>query len=479
MDKILLSSLPNLKDAQQAILRKGNVNTISDLVLTPPQDLAKRCRVSSSEISRLIQNICQSQGRLQSTFQSLEDVVEDDERAFTIGDVFLDDALGGGLRTGMVWEIVGESAAGKTQFALQSSLYAQLPEAQGGLGGSVCYLTTKTILQTSRLLQIKQARDLSDASLEDVHTLSAPTVHILLNILENHVPTFIETVAKTPSRKPVKLLIIDALAELFHLVAKTSTASLVERSQQLTRVSALLHRFADRYKIAVIVLNEVADVFDNYAVDYEKSENGILLYSEQARWFNRGHSVYGENQKEAALGLVWANQVNARVMLSRTGRRRYVDEDAEGEEGEKRHKREGENDDKPSPRNPAPEQEPTLIRRLTVVFNSAGLPTSCDYIVTSAGIRGLPSETKPPQARVHEWAQSQQTPDPRSSDALPEPSIQPPAQPPAPAAPSQTVIPSSQEEEYEDQLWADEEFFDNVDWDNLEQTLLRSQDATD
>ncbi|KXN82546.1 hypothetical protein AN958_02397, partial [Leucoagaricus sp. SymC.cos] len=319
-------------------------------------------------------------------------------------------------------------------------------------------------------------RGLTDASLEDVHTLSTPTVHILLNVLENQLPTFIDSIAKAPSRKPVKLLIIDALAELFHLVEKVSTTSLVERSQQLTRLSGLLHRLADRYKIAIIVLNEVVDAFDSYAVDSEKSENGMLLYSEQVRWFSRGHSMCGENKKEATLGLVWANQVNARVMLSRTGRRRYVEEEGEGEEGEKRRKTEEEGQEEPRSYNPpAPEREPSLIRRLTVVFNSAGPPTSCDFIVTPTGVKGLPTEDKPIQVRIQEWSQPRSTTQPQSSDPVPESSTQPQAQIPTI---SQTIIPSSQEEEY-DHLWAEDEFYDKVDWDNLELTLLQSQEATD
>ena len=365
------------------------------------------------------------------------------------------------------------SAAGKTQLALQTSLYTQLPGIQGGLGGSVCYLTTKTKLQTHRLLQIKQARNLQDASLEDVHTLSAPTVHVLLNVLENQVPAFIETIARTPSRKPVKLLIIDALAELFHLVEKVSTASLVERSQKLTQASTLLHRIADRYQIGVIVLNEVLDAFDNYAVDFDKSESGLLVYSEQARWFNRAHTVYGENQKEAALGLVWSNQINARVMLSRTRRRRYIG-DTEEKKGQKRRKTEGEADGKSDSRDPSSEREPSLIRRLTVIFNSAGPLASCDYVVTSAGVRGMPNEERPPQTHGHECLQPELNSQP--SEALPG---QCPAQPQTPVTlSSQTVIPSSQEGEYDDQLWAEEEFYNSVDWDNLELTLLKSQEVT-
>lgn len=314
-------------------------------------------------------------------------------------------------------------------------------------------------------------------SLEDVHTLSVPTVDVLLNVLDNHVPAFIETIARTPSRKPVKLLIIDAFAELFHLVEKVSTASLVERSQQLTRVSALLHRIADRYQIGVVVLNEVLDAFDNYAVDSEKSEDGLLVYSEQARWFNRAHSVYGENQKEAALGLVWSNQINARVMLSRTRRRRYI-KDTEEENKQKRRKTEGETDGESKSGDPLSEREPSLIRRLTVIFNSAGPPTSCDYVVTSAGVRGIPSEERLPQARVHEWSQPEVNSQPEPFNVLPDYSSQPVAQSQTPVGlSSQTVISSSQEGEYDDQLWVDEEFYERVDWDNLELTLLKSQEA--
>ncbi|KAF9452229.1 P-loop containing nucleoside triphosphate hydrolase protein, partial [Macrolepiota fuliginosa MF-IS2] len=169
----------------------GKISTVGDLVLARPQDLAKRCHVPLEHIIKLIQATYNNQDAPAITFQTLEGAGPDEGKAFSIGDPELDDTLGGGLRTGMIWEIVGESAAGKTQFALQSSLHVQLPREQGGLDGSTCYLTTSTGLQTTRLLQILQARNLSDASLEDVYTLSAPTVHVLLNVLEGTLPTYI------------------------------------------------------------------------------------------------------------------------------------------------------------------------------------------------------------------------------------------------------------------------------------------------
>jgi len=146
----------------------------------------------------------------------------------------------------------------------------------------------------------------------------------------------------------------------------------------------------------------------------------------------------------------------------------------EEEKGQKRRKTEGEADRKSDSGDSLSEREPSLIRRLTVIFNSAGPSSSCDYVVTSAGVRGMPSEEKPPQIHEHECLQPELNSQP--SDALPG---QSPAQPQTSVTlSSQTVIPSSQEGEYDDQLWVDEEFYNSVDWDNLELTLLKSQEVT-
>ena len=78
-----------------------------------------------------------------------------------------------------------------------------------------------------------------------------------------------------------------------------------------------------------------------------------------------------------------------------------------------------------------------------------------------------------PRTHGHDCLQPELNSQP--SDPLPG---QSPAQPRTPVTlSSQTVIPSSQEGEYDDQLWADE-FYNTVDWDNLELTLLKSQEVT-
>lgn len=216
-------------------------------------------------------------------------------------------------------------------------------------------------------------------SLSDVQTMSTPNIPLLLHILSDLLPTLILKHSRPP-HKPVKLLVIDALAELFHSNNKTTTQTLVERSRNICDISSLLHTLASRYDIAVLVLNEVSDAFN---IGYSADTSTDLIYKEQSRWFSRADSVSGEICKEASLGLVWANQVNVRIMLSRTGRRRYLDE-VKSFSGNKIRKV-GDHLGSDPHDEPA-EENATLIRRLSVVFSSVSHPVSLDYIVTIAGI---------------------------------------------------------------------------------------------
>lgn len=43
-----------------------------------------------------------------NNIRPLEEIVHEGDEKFTTGDAYLDDALGGGIRTRMIWEIVGE-----------------------------------------------------------------------------------------------------------------------------------------------------------------------------------------------------------------------------------------------------------------------------------------------------------------------------------------------------------------------------------
>ncbi|KAG6813093.1 hypothetical protein H0H92_013947 [Tricholoma furcatifolium] len=376
-------ALNGLSASQIAVLNRGNLSNPVDILLTSAQEIGRTCKISVMEAQDIIDAMYSDAPRPQ--IRPLNDIERDIELC-TTGDPVLDEILGGGIRPGMIWELAGErsflSAAGKTQLALQLSLFVQLPETQKGLSGSACYITTSTTLPTARLLQIKKSNlslSQSDCDLQNVHTLSTPTIPHLVRVLSESLPSFVND-RKKNGLKPVKLLVIDALAELFHCFDKTTTNSLVERSRNITHISFLLHNIAKRHGLGIIVVNEVIDAIDRSGGNDNNTEG--LLYGDQSRWFSRGYNVPGENAKEVSLGMVWTNQVNARILLIRTGRRRYLDDS----ESAKRVKTQT---DTPARSDASTTGDLTLIRRLNLVFSCLSRPASLDYIVTKAGIRVL------------------------------------------------------------------------------------------
>lgn len=305
------------------------------------------------------------------------------------------------------------------------SLTVQLSRDLGGLEGSACILLTSKTLYTNRLLEMADFHPLLSSDicgLSDIHTTRTSTIPELIRALKTELPHFCEQRASLPESKSVKLVVIDTLTELFHVDGETRATSLWQRAKDLSEISSHLHSLAHRYDIAIVVLNEVTDAFDP-PVGEENSDE--LLYRNQARFFNRADSILGENKKEAALGLVWANQVNARIMLTRTERMRELD-DTEVRPS-KRRRLDSNMGQPPSQTNR------TRIRRLTVIFSNVAPPASLDYIITSQGISVLQEDTMsttqsppaPPSASIPQIRRLAAYATPPSDETIPSSQSQP------------------------------------------------------
>jgi DNA repair protein RAD57 len=130
-----------------------------------------------------------------------------------------------------------------------------------------------------------------------------------------------------------------------------------------------------------------------------------MLYSTQARWFSGQSQGY---RKEASLGIVWANAVNTRIMMSRTLRRKRVAADNLNNVICKRRRpldhREGTIDNAENGSQLIPDvlpdetwaagvevdsDAPTLIRRFHLVFSPFAPASTVDYIIAPSGIHSL------------------------------------------------------------------------------------------
>jgi len=286
---------------------------------------------------------------------------------------------------------------------MQLSLLVQLPSELGGLSGSTCYLTTDIELETRRLDELSRTHPLLATSstrctLDDINTIRTPTVDLLASVLRISLPQFIEA-SSAPGRRPVKLLVIDCIADLFLALEKTTTATLVERSRNLNELSSLLHSLASNHQIAVVIINRAQDIFDwsDGGVRDSGDTPNQLVYRDQSRWFGSADSMHEERGKEAMLGLAWANQINARIMFTRTSRERRTEDIRGAEERSSKRRRVSlehftnvHSSSSPlGSGSSAVSTEKILVRRMTVIFSSVSPPCSVDFVVTPEGVFGL------------------------------------------------------------------------------------------
>jgi DNA repair protein RAD57 len=83
----------------------ANIITVCDLLLAKPVDISKKCRLTPAETKQITDAVCKDCAQV---LRPLHQVKYEGDEKFTTGDVLLNRALGGGIRTGMIWEIFGE-----------------------------------------------------------------------------------------------------------------------------------------------------------------------------------------------------------------------------------------------------------------------------------------------------------------------------------------------------------------------------------
>ncbi|KAL1862420.1 DNA repair protein rhp57 [Paecilomyces lecythidis] len=269
-------------------LEKKHITTV-DLITLDPLEVAKRAHVPPGDVRRLSAQVLKELHR-DLGFQNEDDQRENTEsedvndrdtrgvevklgastkldpsrwRTISTLDPALDALLGGGIPTGYLTEVTGESASGKTQFLLNLLLAVQVP-APDGLGKRAIYISTEAPLATPRLSQIIECHP----HLSSLPTKSRPSLQNILSInaidleTQDHILNYQLPVAI--SRYNVGLVIIDSIAANYRAEhTSTSMLGLSARSGELAKLGQMLRNLAAKEDIAVVVANQVSDRFDS------------------------------------------------------------------------------------------------------------------------------------------------------------------------------------------------------------------------
>ncbi|SMR63112.1 unnamed protein product [Zymoseptoria tritici ST99CH_3D1] len=254
----------------------------ADLLTLDPVDVAKRAQVPPGEVKKLVDAVVEAlHGDVSvkasdsdvtgwNGLQHAGDVAKQWQTISTLDDA-LDEALNGGIACGHLTEIVGESAAGKTQLLLTLLLSAQLSPSPSPPTPppSSLYISTEAPLQTTRLTQILTTHphltplpSSSKPTLSRIHSTHIHDLEAQDHILRYQVPVAIR-------QHNVRLLVIDSVAANFRAESLTANdgqrkggvGNLAKRSAQLAQMGALLRGLARESGVAVVVANQVADRF--------------------------------------------------------------------------------------------------------------------------------------------------------------------------------------------------------------------------
>ena len=230
-----------------------------------------------------------------------------------------------------------------------------------GLGRSAIYFSTEDELNTKRLQQIldmhpvyKDVTSISKPTFDGIRSMTVSTLEAQQRVLEYQLPIAVE-------RFGAGLVVVDSIAANFRTDHETgTTAGLAKRSEDLAKVGKLLRRLASEYNVAVVVANQVSDRFTEIVVpprhDGHRASSPASSAAAPSQNGNNSGSVFGERSakltldhqqrfftgwgeragarleglKTPALGVSWANQIDARIVLKVETEGRHAQMTTEG-----------------------------------------------------------------------------------------------------------------------------------------------------
>ena len=186
----------------------------------------------------------------------------------------LDTILYGGVETSAITQFYGDSSSGKTQLCHTICSIVSQDEHKGGIKGKAIYLDTEGTYRPERIVQIARARGFdSDKTLESIIPYEIHDTAEQELIIEKEVNIHLKENQKD-NENNFKLLVIDS--PITHFRSEyIGRAKLPERQQRLFRFMRNLTKLAQRFRIAVVVTNQVNTVPD--ILNTKKAVGGSVM----------------------------------------------------------------------------------------------------------------------------------------------------------------------------------------------------------
>ena len=102
---VIIHAFPNFAFAHEN--NTADIKTIDALLLSSPSEISKKAKLPLNQVNAILHQVYAKLSPPNLGLSSLK-ALRKCRATFTTGVATLDDAIGGGVRTGMIWEFVGE-----------------------------------------------------------------------------------------------------------------------------------------------------------------------------------------------------------------------------------------------------------------------------------------------------------------------------------------------------------------------------------
>ncbi len=188
------------------VLKEAGIISILDLALAPPDFLLKQGIASESAVN-ITEKAVGEIKHLQRGSSLLGK--GEQRRKISTGSSSLDNLLGGGVSSGRVTEVYGESGAGKTQLCFQlcvNLLATELKKNEGDRKGDIVFIDTAGTFRPERLAQMAADRISEDKLFKHIFLVNARSSEEQARAVQS---------SQESTSLNIQMLIIDTLTDNF------------------------------------------------------------------------------------------------------------------------------------------------------------------------------------------------------------------------------------------------------------------------
>lgn len=289
LKEVTLEEIPNITSDMIDKLREFNINSVYQLAVQTPSELASWINDAQFDVgsaSNLIGNarkILTDNEVLSREFSTADNLLEKRNKIsrYTTGSEKFDDFLNGGFETQAITEIAGEFGTGKSQIChslcvaanqlAENSRLGDSDEDKQSMAETIIFVDTENTFRADRVYQIAEQNGFDPLTiLQKIYhckIFNSEELESLINNLSQYIEQY-----------NAKLVIVDSIISL-HRAEFSGRETLAERQQRLGKMLNKLRRYADIYNIAVVITNQVVSYTDNpqFGSGYIKPAGGNIM----------------------------------------------------------------------------------------------------------------------------------------------------------------------------------------------------------